>query len=376
MPDTKKTKAQPRKPAATSSKKAPAAPSTRASAKPAAPSVKGAPKERAASKATASKAATSKAATSKAATSKAATSKAATSKAATSKTAPKAAASKKEARKPAARKAPAAKAKAAAAARPVGTDPDGFFVARVRGEDAVRDAPHQMLEAGGFDEESQALPAYDEGLGELPWSYGDDALIALPRDPRTLFLYWDHAQATLAGAFEGLDQPRAQLWLFVRGAGWERIRVVDFALESRGYYLHDLEPGRVYRAEIHVVDRHGQEKLVPRASNPMMLPQHGPSQVVDDRFVNIPWALPLPRLLGAGVPGGPFSEELRALLARLSDWARFLEGGGGGDAGGPGGPGGAGGMGGRPTSRGGGFGPSGRPGSPSSPFGPFGGEGR
>jgi len=361
MPDQKKTKALPRKPAATSSKKSPAAPSTRAVAKPAAPAVKAASKPKAA--------ATKKAAPQPAV-------KKAAPKPAAKKTAPKPVA-KKATPKPAARKAPAARraGKARAApARPVGTDPAGFFVARVRGEDAVRDAPHQMLEAGGFDEESLALPDYDEGLGELPWSYGDDALIALPRDPRTLFLYWDHAQATLSGAFEGLDQPRAQLWLFVRGAGWERIRVVDFALESRGYYVHDLEPGRVYRAEIHVVDRHGREKLVRSPSNPMMLPQHGPSPVVDDRFVNIPWALPLPRLLGAGVPGGPFSEELRALLARLSDWARFLDGGGAADAAGPGGAGGgAGGMGGRPTSRGGGFG---APGSPSSPFGPFGGEGR
>jgi len=262
--------------------------------------------------------------------------------------------------------------------RPTGPDPEGFFVARVRGEDAVRDAPHPMLEGGDFDEEPAPTPAYDEGLGELPWTYGDDALIALPRDPRTLFLYWDHAQATLSGAFQGLDQPRAQIWLFVRGAGWERIRVVDFALESRGYYLHDLEPGRVYRAEIHVVDRHGHEKLVPHASNPMLLPPHGPSPVVDDRFVAIPWELPLGRLIGAGVPGGPFSEELRALLARLSDWARVLEarGEGGDGAGGGGGGGGAGGMGGRPTSRGGEGAGAGRPSSPSSPFGPFGGEGR
>jgi hypothetical protein len=259
-------------------------------------------------------------------------------------------------------------------ARPTGPDPEGFFVARIRGEDAVRDAPRQMLERGGFDEEPRIQAELDEGLGDLPWTYGDDALIALPRDPHTLFIYWDHAQATLASAFAGLDHPHAQIWLFVRGAGWERVRVVDFALESRGYYLHDLEPGRVYRAEIHVVDRRGQDRVLPHTSNAMLLPPHGPSPVVDDRFINIPWALPLPRLLGAGVPGGPFSEELRALLARLSDWARFLEGQQAGTGGGT--AVGAGGMGGRPTSRGGPVGPKGHPSSPSSPFGPFGGEGR
>lgn len=222
-----------------------------------------------------------------------------------------------------------------------GTDPAGFFVARVRGEDAVRDAPHPLQEAGAFDEEPLTLPAYDEALGELPWSYGEDALVALPRDPRTLYLWWDHAHPTLAGAFEGLDHPRAQLWLYVREAGWERVRVVDFALESRGYYLHDLEPGRTYRAEIHLVDRQGQDRALPQASSPVTLPPLGPSPAVDDRFVALPWDLPLPRLAGAGVglPGGPFAEAARDLLARLS---------GRGAGGGP----------------------------PTSPSGPFGGEGR
>jgi hypothetical protein len=127
--------------------------------------------------------------------------------------------------------------------------------------------------------------------------------------------------------------------------------------------VHDLEPGRVYRAEIHLVDRGGRERLVPHASNPVVLPPIGPSPVVDDRFVAIPWAFPLPRLLGPGTPGGPFSEELRALLARLSDWNRFRA------AGQPG----AGGPDLRPTSPAGG---PGGPSSPSSPFGPFGREGR
>ncbi|MCM2333098.1 MAG: DUF4912 domain-containing protein [Anaeromyxobacteraceae bacterium] len=225
------------------------------------------------------------------------------------------------------------------AARPdAGTDPAGFFVARVRGEDAVRDAPHQMLEAGGFDD-ALVLPAYDEGLGELPWTYGEDALVALPRDPRTLYVYWDHARTTLAGAFEGLDHARAQLWLFARAERWERVRVVDFAFESRSYYLHDLEPGREYRAEIHLVDRRGLDRLLAGGSAPAALPPQGPSPVVDDRFARIPWAVPLPGLPGGGALGGP------GLAARRPV--------GGGD----------------PAA-------SDRRGWPSSPSGPFGGEGR
>ncbi len=249
-----------------------------------------------------------------------------------------------KARKPAA-------ASAGAEARAPGEglpDPEGHFVARVRGEEAVREAPHAMGETGGDapwspEREGVGAPKYEEHLGELPWGYGDDAFVALPRDPTTLFLYWDLAQETVARGFSGLDHGRAQLWLFAKaGEGWERLRAIEFAIESRGYYVHDLEPGRTYRAEIHAVDRRGEDRVVGRGSNAVSLPPIGPSPIVDDRFARIPWDMPLGRLLGPGHPGAPFSDEARALLARLSDWSRF--------SGPTWGSAGAGGIGGRPTS--------------------------
>lgn len=211
-------------------------------------------------------------------------------------------------------------------------DPEGYFVARVRGEEAVRDAPHPMTETTpdgeeefhGFAEAPAGAAVHDEALGELPWGYADDAFVALPRDPRTLFLYWDLAQETTARAFAGLEGGRAELRVFARaGEGWERVKVVDFALESRGFYVHDLEPGRIYRAEIHAVDRGGRDRLVVNPSNEMVLPAVGPSPLVDDRFLRLPWDVPLGALLGPGRKGGAFSEEARAMLARLSDWGRF-----------------------------------------------------
>ena len=246
-------------------------------------------------------------------------------------------------------------AKAGRSAGVEGPDPEGYFVARVRGEDAVREAPHPMAESA-YDrwsayEEGVGAAVYDEQLGDIPLAYGDDAFVALPRDPRTVFLYWDHARETVARGFEGLEHPRVQLWVFARaGAGWDRIRVLDFALEARSYYVHDLEPGRSYRAEIHVVDRAGRERLLGASSNEVGLPPVGPSPIVDDRFIRIPWDLPLGRLLGPGHAGGPFPEDARAMLARLSDWSRFS---------GPTWGGSAGGMGGRP------FSPTSSPSSPS-----------
>jgi hypothetical protein len=244
-------------------------------------------------------------------------------------------------------------------------DPEGYMVARVAGEAIARGAPHPLTEGAleGMPRHSheRALPppAFDEHLGELARSYQDDALIALPRDPRTLFLYWDHAQDTLRQAWEGLDGAKPQMWVFARepDGGWTRVRVLDFALESRSYYIHELEPGRIYRAEIHLVDRQGRERLVPRTSNEMMLPPVGPSPVVDDRFMRILWSEPLQRLLRSSRAGGPFPEDVRQQLARLSDWSRFAGRVWGGSAGG---------MGGRP------FSPTSAPSSPSSPTAPWG----
>jgi hypothetical protein len=256
-------------------------------------------------------------------------------------------------------------------------DPESYIVARVAGEGALRGAPHAMTEGavedmlGGKVRRITAEPgprpdAYQEHLGELPWSYADDVLVALPRDPRTLFLYWDHAQDTLRRAWDGLDGGRAQLWIFVREADerWTRLRTMDVALESRSYYVHELEPGRLYRAEIHVVDRHGREKLLAKPSNEVGLPPVGPSSVVEDRFMRILWNELLPQLLREVHAGGTFSEDVRMQLARLSDWSRFAGRVWGGSAGG---------IGGRPSS------PVSSPSAGSSPSSPWSrpdGEGR
>jgi hypothetical protein len=260
-------------------------------------------------------------------------------------------------------------------------DPDAYMVSRVAGEEAVRVAPHPMTASAAEGERASSrpprrgpptMPHYEEHLGELPGGYSDDALMVLPRDPKTLFLYWDHAHDTVRRAWENLDGGQAQVWLFARerDGNWTRVRTIDFALESRSYYVHDLEPGRVYRAEIHIVDAHGRQNLLPSKSNEMMLPPVGPSPIIDDRFMRILWSEPLQRLLRQTYAGGPFSHELREQLMRLSDWSRFGGGSWGGSGVGMAGMGeGAGGMGGRP------FSPTSSPSASSSGTWPWGGGG-
>jgi hypothetical protein len=81
--------------------------------------------------------------------------------------------------------------------------------------------------------------------------------------------------------------------------------------------------------------------------------------------MRILWSEPLQRLLREAQPGGAFPEDVRAQLARLSDWSRF--------AGRVWGGGSAGGMGGRPFSA---VSSPSAPSSPSSPWKGTDGEGR
>ncbi|MHB1844808.1 MAG: DUF4912 domain-containing protein, partial [Deltaproteobacteria bacterium] len=125
-------------------------------------------------------------------------------------------------------------------------------------------------------------PAYDEGLGELPERYEDDAFVALPLDPQALFLYWDFAPATRDEAARGLRHPKTTLGIY---SGGERLREVDFALESRSFYVRGLPAGRSYHAEIHFVGEGGERRRLGRPTNRVTLSPSGPSAIVDDRFV-------------------------------------------------------------------------------------------
>jgi hypothetical protein len=198
-------------------------------------------------------------------------------------------------------------------------DPAGFFVARVRGEEAVREAPHPMAADRAQEAGAGAAPPADERLGELPRSYDEDTLVLLPRDPTSLFAYWDQSERTLRESFRDLAQPRAELWLWARaGDGWERVRTVELALESRGWYLHGLAPGRSYRAELRAVDDEGRQRAVGPGSGEVALPPAGPSLIVDDRLIRLPWEEALGPALGPGWRAPDLPQEARDALARLS----------------------------------------------------------
>jgi hypothetical protein len=131
-----------------------------------------------------------------------------------------------------------------------------------------------------------------ENLGELPMGYGDGRLVALVRDPETLYLYWDFAQQQVEQAFIGLGAARAVVKLWnVRSPGEALVRESEIHLGTRGWYLRELPPGTELRVEVWAVGEKGARLL--RAARPVRLPPVAPSDQLEAFYLRVPLDLSL-----------------------------------------------------------------------------------
>ena len=204
---------------------------------------------------------------------------------------------------------------AAAASEPT---PEAHLVARVAGELAARQAEIPLVEEKPAPAPA-AAPEFDEQLGELPDSYGEDSVMLLPKDPYSLYLYWDFSRETVQRAFEWMPGVHTKIRVY---ADNELVREVDFSLDSRSWYFHGLQPNRSYRVELVSLAVDGQVRRIGSASNTARLPPDGPSSIIDDRFVCIPFDMPTSRMVEAARRGErvapPFPEEARHKLYQAS----------------------------------------------------------
>ena len=138
------------------------------------------------------------------------------------------------------------------------------------------------------------LGIWAEELGELPWSYGDGRLVALLRDPRTLYVYWDLSQQQIDQAFANLGPAHAALKLWSSAQDGEFLREIEIHLEARGWYVRNLPPGVELRVELWALGERGSRMI--RAARPVRLPPAAASEVWDEIYVT----LPLGRKLGRG----------------------------------------------------------------------------
>ena len=197
------------------------------------------------------------------------------------------------------------------------------------------DAPEEELE---LEEPAKVVPPpprvmsqaeidlINEDLGELPVGYHDDSVALLPRDPHTLWVCWDFSEQTARQAREALPGARAVIRLF---DGGHLVREVDVALESRSWYLHHVTPGRRYRAELVFVAGSKPARRLGPSSNATLVPGEGPSPVIDDKFIALPYEVTFARsaeLLDHAKPGAPFPRASQDALIARAEGGLHVEG--------------------------------------------------
>src|SRR5438874_13105420 len=141
----------------------------------------------------------------------------------------------------------------------------------------------------------------NEGLGELPWAYGDARLVGLVRDPNTLFIYWDFSPQQIEQAFAGLGRARAviKLWNAGKGGG-DLVTETEVHLDARGWYLRELPPGLELRAELWAVGERGARLM--RAARPARLPPAAPSDQLEAFYLRLPLDQPVTARIPVGRP--------------------------------------------------------------------------
>src|SRR5438105_11906406 len=143
-----------------------------------------------------------------------------------------------------------------------------------------------------------AVPPREHGfveeLGELPLGYGDGRLVALVRDPLTIYVYWDLSQQQIEQAFGGLGSSRASLKLW-NARGSHLVREVEVHLEARGWDARELPGALELRVELWAQGEKGARLL--RAARPIKMPPLHPSDVLDEFYATLP--------LGTALRGDP-----------------------------------------------------------------------
>jgi len=157
----------------------------------------------------------------------------------------------------------------------------------------------------------------NEGLGELPWAYGDARLVGLVRDPTTLFVYWDFSPQQIEQAFSGLGAARAVLRLWnARNGASELVRENDVHLDARGWYVRELPPGSELRAELWAIGERGSRMM--RSGRPIRLPPAQPSEQLEAFYLK----LTLGQSIASGISSG---RQLNYGGSAPAGWERRLQ---------------------------------------------------
>src|SRR4051812_46042878 len=131
------------------------------------------------------------------------------------------------------------------------------------------------------------------GLPELPKAYGAPLLFAIPRDPRTLFTYWNVDWSELFSEGEPIDR---QVYLRIRTSAGadESETAIEPMLGS--YYAEVVQPGGEYQTELGYYDGAGNWSAI-ATSEMVTMPPEDASENVQLDLATVPYHLSFQRLV-------------------------------------------------------------------------------
>jgi hypothetical protein len=154
-------------------------------------------------------------------------------------------------------------------------------------------------------------------LSQLPRVYGEPILFAIPRDPRTLFTYWN---IDWPGVFTKGEPVDRQVYLRVKRADGleESESLIEPMLGS--YYALVAQPRGTYRVEIGYYQPAHEWRSI-ATSDEAVMPAESVSEKVDVDVVTVPYHLSFQRIvdLFRSSNDGALTESIAQLQERASD---------------------------------------------------------
>jgi plasmid stability protein len=141
-------------------------------------------------------------------------------------------------------------------------------------------------------EDQEGGPDFAE-LSQLPRIYGEPILFAIPRDPRTLFTYWNVDWASEFAKSEPFDR---QVYLRVKktDGAEESESVIEPMLGS--YYARVMQSRGTYRVEIGYYQPANEWRSI-ATSDEVVMPPETLSEKVDVDVVTVPFHLSFQRIV-------------------------------------------------------------------------------
>lgn len=142
----------------------------------------------------------------------------------------------------------------------------------------------------------------EEDLASLPFSYNEDLLTLLPKNPEQLYAYWDLSTQT----WERIAD-KGPLVLRLELAGDGPVSETLVPNNTREYFFRIPDSRGPYRVVLGQQD-HGKIKIL-MVSEPVKAPPNHPGQG-EVRFAKVPFGTPLPELLLEGGLMEPARSEM------------------------------------------------------------------